>query len=779
MRSDYLNLIFKTCLVFMLLCNASYASTYSDIKNLSPGCWYEITDEDFTDVFCATPYGNCWADETEPDAEPSNGGSGPYSYSGGVYDSIGNRIIVWGGGHWDWGGNEIYAYDFDTYTWSRIWGPSSFDNIVACDGNNDCDNYYAPNEPESRHTRYELAYDPIENRMFSSSCRSTYSPGSVPGDPSADFFDFDTLTWTDNGDLTDNPLGSGTMQINVCDTETGDFWVQGIDVTRSTQDLYQYEPDTDTWTKRNDDLGMGSIGNTPIPFSGAFDPVNKIFLIQGNGRYRSIDVSNPESPSITSVYSGDNTLVDMTDNPGAEVVYDPISGLFIGYANGAADTTEIYVLSPTEHNWIKVEASKSNTVTPAYNWTLYGRFQMVFNNDVPVLHMTYKTTSPLQYRQYIYKLDYSSFGGDYDQLGGLGTLTITTNVDAIEFRWPVYGDRDHDAVCTVQYKKATEETYSNAQNLFRFRSPVDTGTSFNEFNGNIMFLEAGTTYDLILTVTDPDGGRKTYTGQATTTSWPVRPTAGDIWYVADDGSGTECSENYPCSLTYAIESAADPGDIVKLMAGVYTGTTIFNLAGTEGNYIVYEEYGNGDAILEYARVTEDYNWFSGLKFDADIKCGPFRSIGADYGVIEGCTITGGKYCGTCGGAEECESTAYLGMVFDGSSDNWFIYDNTINGDRTIDSTVTTSDGDTDTVIIGSLIGYPDGYWSHNEAAGRAQNPLSGAVMIIEPGHPDIGKWRRIESFDGDTGKCELMSGFFNRYQLRCSYCSMVKRYIFA
>ncbi len=746
-------------LLFILLGGVLYADTSSDIKALSPGCWYEITNENFTDVYCDTAYGNCWADETEPDAEPNNGGSGPYSYSGGVYDSICNRIIIWGGGHWDWGGNEVYAYDFDTYKWSRIWGPSSYSKIVACGGDRDCDNYYAPNEPESRHTYKHLAYDPIGNRMFSSTARAPYGPGGLSGASSADFFYFDTLTWTGNGDLANNPDGS--LNITVCDTETGDFWVVGVSTTGSAQDLYQYEPDTDAWTKRYDDIGLGARGNTPIPFSGAFDPINKIFLVQGNGQYRSIYVGNPVSPSITPSYSGDSTLVDMTDNPGADIVYDPISGLFIGYANGAADTTEIYIMSPTEHEWIKVEASENNTVIPASNWTLYGRFQMVFNNDIPVLHMTYKTTSPLKYRQYVYRLDYSSFGGDYDQLGGLGNLTVKTNVDAIEFRWPVYGDRNYDAVCTVQYKKTTEEGYSEAQNLFRFRSPVDTGASFNEFNGNIMFLEAGTTYDLILTVTDPDGGGKTYTGQATTTSWPVRPTDGDIWHVADDGSGTECSENYPCSLTYAIESAAGPGDIVKLMAGVYTGTTIFNKAGTEGNYIVYEEYGDGDANLEYARVTADYNWFSGLKFDADMKCGPFRSIGADYGVIEGCTITGGKLCGACGGAEECESTAYLGMVFDGSSDNWFIYGNTINGDRTISELVTTSDGDADTIYIGELIGYPDDYWGLNSvtAASRPSNPLSGAAMITEPGHSDLGKWRRIISFDGSTGKCELETGF--------------------
>jgi hypothetical protein len=46
------------------------------------------------------------------------------AWSSGAYDSVRRQMLVWGGGHADYSGNEIYAFDIRTGTWSRLTEPS-------------------------------------------------------------------------------------------------------------------------------------------------------------------------------------------------------------------------------------------------------------------------------------------------------------------------------------------------------------------------------------------------------------------------------------------------------------------------------------------------------------------------------------------------------------------------------------------------------------------------------------------------------------------------------
>lgn len=65
------------------------------------------------------------------------------SWSSGLYDPERQRMVVWGGGHNDYGGNELYAFNLKTFTWQQLTKPSRppFDKDPLDDGN-----------PVSRHT---------------------------------------------------------------------------------------------------------------------------------------------------------------------------------------------------------------------------------------------------------------------------------------------------------------------------------------------------------------------------------------------------------------------------------------------------------------------------------------------------------------------------------------------------------------------------------------------------------------------------------------------------
>jgi len=92
------------------------------------------------------------------------GGGGPGNVIGawcsGVLDTKRNRLVVWGGGHNDYYGNEVYAFDISTFTWHRLNDPSPIKD------KNICGPYNPDSTPVSRHTYGGLAYIAHADRFF-------------------------------------------------------------------------------------------------------------------------------------------------------------------------------------------------------------------------------------------------------------------------------------------------------------------------------------------------------------------------------------------------------------------------------------------------------------------------------------------------------------------------------------------------------------------------------------------------------------------------------------
>src|SRR5687768_6702177 len=102
-------------LLFFALAGSAQADQLDDIP---AGQWLAIPNSNLFDLpgICAHP--------VPPFPQNSDDCRGVRSYSGGFMDTSRRRLVVIGGGHGDYSGNEVYAYDLDTFTWSRPWGPS-------------------------------------------------------------------------------------------------------------------------------------------------------------------------------------------------------------------------------------------------------------------------------------------------------------------------------------------------------------------------------------------------------------------------------------------------------------------------------------------------------------------------------------------------------------------------------------------------------------------------------------------------------------------------------
>src|SRR5699024_5795701 len=79
---------------------------------MASGHWEEIPHTHMRDV-CAS----------KPDVGTGDCSMAIEAYSGGALDPEGNRLYVLGGGHNDYYGNEVYAFDINTRSWHRVTEP--------------------------------------------------------------------------------------------------------------------------------------------------------------------------------------------------------------------------------------------------------------------------------------------------------------------------------------------------------------------------------------------------------------------------------------------------------------------------------------------------------------------------------------------------------------------------------------------------------------------------------------------------------------------------------
>ena len=92
------------------------------IAELPPGHWLKVGNSVLsTSGVCLTGV---------PGSTTNNCG-GSYIYSGGAFDSTRNRLLVYGGGHNDYGGTEVYAFGLDDLEWTRIKDPYGYPTYTA------------------------------------------------------------------------------------------------------------------------------------------------------------------------------------------------------------------------------------------------------------------------------------------------------------------------------------------------------------------------------------------------------------------------------------------------------------------------------------------------------------------------------------------------------------------------------------------------------------------------------------------------------------------------
>jgi chitodextrinase len=344
------------------------------------------------------------------------------AWSGGIADTTRNRLLIWGGGHVDYGGNELYSLNLSAnpVTLTRLTDPS----LPVYDGNAvSCTTTMPDGRPNIRHTTNSMTYLPSADRMF------LFGGGVACGNGSH----YDD-TWTldlsaigsagASGWQAMDPVATCTgclnLYVNPSSGHAGDNWWSVVDYDPNTQTVFmffdnalaQYNYKTNSYKK------LASLSAaTLVGAGGVIDPKRKLFFIIGNDDWRPgysslhhlrvIDISGND-PSYTfqdwtSQVTGCDALTTAM-YPG--LAYDSAIDRIVGWPSGGND---VYVFNPDTKS-CTVQSYPNGPVGPPSGATtdgIFGRFRYFpamdafavvpnTNQNAYLLHIASPSTSDTQ-----------------------------------------------------------------------------------------------------------------------------------------------------------------------------------------------------------------------------------------------------------------------------------------------------------------------------------------------------------------------------------------------
>jgi hypothetical protein len=154
----------------------------------------------------------------------------------------------------------------------------------------------------------------------------------------------------------------------------------------------------------------------------------------------------------------------------------------------------------------------------------------------------------------------------------VGNLDVYPTYHALGVRLSFSGDADKDGLGRIEWRRAGETTWKTGMNMTRISGP--------RWAGSVLWLDPNASYEVRAVIDDADGGGSTTRTISTRTN-PVETPSGRTWYVAKTGSDSnDGSTNTPLATIGAAMSRAQPGDEIRVRAGVYYETLDTPRSGT-------------------------------------------------------------------------------------------------------------------------------------------------------------------------------------------------------
>ncbi|QSQ18998.1 hypothetical protein JY651_27010 [Pyxidicoccus parkwayensis] len=343
------------------------------IAAMPEGSWKELPNTQMADV-CPAPYSSYPCEAVM------------IAWSGGAYDSLRDRLVVWGGGHDDSPYNNVFTFDLASMKWKR-WTElpagmtgNSVTPVMRDKRVETCGLYPSVTSLDipdagltaTGYVRPELCEDPsILSQLDAQQPRSAHMYGNVAfSEASGRFYVLGSVAIYPSGQ-------SGTQRVSGFDFATG-RWVRGannpvVDYGASAADarghiwyigsrkLHEYDPVADTWTAH------ASNGAGYYYAGAAVDTKRNILaLVREGTTVSTYALGTPGKTQATVTTTGLSAAVGGA--PG--LAYSPVLDRFVAYPGGR----KLAVLDLQAARWVEVTGTGDDPGPAAANGT-YGRFR--------------------------------------------------------------------------------------------------------------------------------------------------------------------------------------------------------------------------------------------------------------------------------------------------------------------------------------------------------------------------------------------------------------------
>ncbi len=333
------------------------APTSGPIRAPTGSGWHEMPNTKIVDQ-CPNP-------TTYSDIQGDDGCQGIVSaWGSALADTARSRLVIWGGGHTDYWGNEIYSLELsaDPVKMVRLTDPSHGSAIANLSS---CPDAYSDGNPAPRHTGGSLEYLPTQDSYF------THGFGLPPCGDFGDglwMFDPKGASWSEKSPSSNkpNPGENGSFPMHAYDPTSGKIF----EVEVNTGVFWSYDPTTNSWSN------LANIdGCTNLDGNAVIDPSRDAYICVGGGDAQRISLKSPYTVTNLS-FTNCGTLAS-DDAPG--FAFDSTDDKFVAWNGG----NDVYTYDPDSDSC----SSQTYTGGPGaqqQNGT-FGRFRYFPSADVFVL----------------------------------------------------------------------------------------------------------------------------------------------------------------------------------------------------------------------------------------------------------------------------------------------------------------------------------------------------------------------------------------------------------
>lgn len=286
----------------------------SAIADLQPGQWLELPNTKIRSVL-PNPLPSGW-----PAAIVE-------AWNGGAVDTARSRLLMWGGGHHDYLGNEIYALDLPTMKMRRLVEGSPLH------AQSDCKSALPDGTPTARHTYDGLTYLAHSDRFFS--VNGSMSPCGY-GDGATFTYDFTNNRW--QMPLANAPWKGTFGTMAVYDAQTQQVYVKPAD-----HDFFVYSPQANKYTKLNTEDQF-----VDYHLSATIDTKRRKFVMIGDG-VQVIDLNTHRMTKMATTNTP--AFVNTKQSPGID--YDPVADRIVAWHGGR----NVYALNMDTGAWTQVASN--------------------------------------------------------------------------------------------------------------------------------------------------------------------------------------------------------------------------------------------------------------------------------------------------------------------------------------------------------------------------------------------------------------------------------------